>query len=189
MAESEQTLGNQTSLSPTSFVQCSPLFTLNTTPTTRRSPLIPVSRLIKSSRSCLYKYRPSFVRSPCGLGTPHSPLPTCTSFQLPTFMSLEAASVVRIIKLEDRKRASDLDDSTSRPLKRQATMATNGTDNSVTFGAISSPWQVELDVGSNSLPPPDEINQGIFDANQFPRLTRKMPSFGICARLGERRRC
>jgi hypothetical protein len=103
-------------------------------------------------------------------------------------MSLEAASVVRIIKLEDRKRASDLDDSTARPLKRQATMATNGADNSVTFGAISSPWQVDLDVGSHS-PRLSKIDQGNPDANPLPRLTRKMPSFGSCARLGERRPC
>jgi E3 ubiquitin-protein ligase BRE1 len=66
---------------------------------------------------------------------------------------IEAASIVRIVKMEDRKRASDHDESAAPPPKRQATMTNGEGDKSDVsrLGAVTSPWQVELDVRSFSL--------------------------------------
>ena len=69
-------------------------------------------------------------------------------------MSLEApvVSVLGLVKMEDRKRASasDHNDDSAPPAKRQATNMNGPVVESATdaakFGTHGSPWQLDLDV-------------------------------------------
>ena len=69
-------------------------------------------------------------------------------------MSLETplrpTSVAKLglVKMDDRKRAADHDDSHAPPAKRPNVTTTNGekANEGVMFGPSNSPWQVDLNV-------------------------------------------
>jgi hypothetical protein len=55
------------------------------------------------------------------------------------------------LKMDDRKRPADADDSVAPPAKRHASTANGDDGTEIKFGPLQSPWQVDLEVCISSL--------------------------------------